>query len=60
MRNVIVRRLTMYDTIRGEPTRLTVRDWQEAEQTMQIDPQHVRNINDPLEKPLVDTYKLAY
>ena len=27
---------------------------------MWIDPQHVENINDPLEKALVDTYKLAY
>ena len=27
---------------------------------MWIDPQHVENINDTLEKALVDTYKLAY
>ena len=61
MRNLVVSRLIMFNARRGgEPARLTVKEWEEAEQNLWVDPRHVKNIKDDLEKYLVVKYKLAY
>ena len=61
LRNLIVSRLTLFNARRGgEPARMSMEDWANAESNAWIDPQLVENIKDPLEKALLEKYKLAY
>ena len=61
LRNLIVSRLTLFNARRGgEPARMTLEDWFNAESDVWIDPQLVENISDPLEKELIQKFKLAY
>ena len=61
LRNLIVTRLTLFNARRGgEPARMTLQDWSYAEAGTWIDPQLVEKVDDPLEKSLLDKFKLAY
>ena len=61
MRNLIVSRLTMFNARRGgEPARLTLEEWKEAANDAWVDSQLILTIKDPLEKALLNQYKLAY
>ena len=61
LRALIVCRLTLFNARRGgEPARLTLREWNDAEQDAWIDQQLVQNVEDPLEKALLGRFKLAY
>ena len=61
LRALIVCRLTLFNARRGgEPARLTLREWNDAEQDVWIDKQLVQNVEDPLEKALLGRFKLAY
>ena len=61
MRDLIVCRLTMFNARRGgEPARLTLSEWEDAMNNVWIDQQRVQNVDDPLERETLDSYKLAY
>ena len=61
LRNLIVTRLTLFNARRGgEPARMTLQDWSYAEAGTWIDPQLVEKDDDPLEKSLLNKFKLAY
>ena len=61
MRNLIVSRLTIFNARRGgEPARLTLKEWKDAMDNVWINPQQVQQMEDPLERAMVDQYKLAY
>ena len=61
LRNLIVTRLTMFNARRGgEPARMTLQEWQDAESGKWIDPDLVQKIDDPMEQSLVGNFKLAY
>ena len=61
LRNLIVTRLTLFNARRGgEPARMTLQDWSYAEAGTWIDPQLVEKVDDPLEKSLLNKFKLAY
>ena len=61
MRNLIVSRLTMFNARRGgERTRMTLSEWEDAEKGRWVDPDLVLRVDDPLEKDLIDHFKLAY
>ena len=61
LRNLIVSRLTLFNARRGgEPARMSMEDWANAESNAWIDPQLVENIKDPMEMALLEKYKLAY
>ena len=59
--SLIVSRLTLFNARRGgEPARLTLKEWEDAENGSWIDPQLIETVNDPLEKQLLGSFKLAY
>ena len=61
MRSLIVCRLTLFNARRGgEPSRLTMKEWEDAESAAWVDPGMVLQVDDPLEKALLNTFKLAY
>ncbi|XP_070212643.1 uncharacterized protein [Littorina saxatilis] len=61
MRNLIVCRLTMFNARRGgEPARMTLTEWEDAEQEKWIAPNTVQKVSDPLEASLLKKTKLAY
>ena len=61
MRNLIVARLTLFNARRGgEPARMLLSDWVDAESGAWIDPQLVQQVSDPLEASLLAQFKLAY
>ena len=61
LRNLIVCRLTMFNARRGgEPARMTVNEWREAEENQWVDPNRVQQISDPMEKALLSSTRLAY
>jgi len=61
MRNLLVSRLTMFNARRGgEPARMTLSEWLEAENDTWLDQDLVQNISDPIEKELIKDLKLAY
>ena len=52
--SLIVSRLTLFNARRGgEPARLTLKEWEDAENGSWIDPQLIETVNDPLEKQLL-------
>ena len=61
MRSLIVCRVTLFNARRvGEPSRLTLSEWDDAKNEVWIDPQMVESVEDPLDKCLLHTFKLAY
>ena len=61
MRNLLVSRLTLFNARRGgEPARMLLSEWKEAEKNAWIDNQRLGSVTDPLEKELIDDMKLAY
>ncbi|KAK3735160.1 hypothetical protein RRG08_061704 [Elysia crispata] len=60
VRNLIVSRLTICSARRGgEPARLTLSEWKEAEEGVWVDPELAENITDPLEENLLRGAMLA-
>ncbi|GFR99155.1 histone-lysine N-methyltransferase SETD8-A [Elysia marginata] len=63
MRNLthVMSRPTIFNARHGgEPARLTVKEWKYAMDNVWIDPQQVQQMEDDLEKAMVDQYKLVY
>ena len=61
LRNLVLTRLTLFNARQGgEPARMTLQDWSQAEAGTWIDPQLVQTIKDPLEQALLNKFKLAY
>ena len=61
LRNLICTRLTLFNARRGgEPARMLLSDWTDAEKNAWIDPQLVQNVSDPLEKSLLNQFKIVY
>ncbi|KAK7489172.1 hypothetical protein BaRGS_00019550, partial [Batillaria attramentaria] len=61
LRNLIVSRLTLYNARRGgEPARLTLSEWKEAEEGHWVDPELAVKVTDPLDQALLGGTKLAY
>jgi hypothetical protein len=61
LRNLLVCRLTLFNGRRGgEPARLLLKEWLDAEQNVWISPQMIDQVTDPLEQHLFGKFKLAY
>jgi hypothetical protein len=61
LRSLVVSRLTLFNARRGgEPARLHLQEWLDAENDSWIDKQLVMNVDDPLEKELLGKFKLAF
>eukprot|EP00745_Piridium_sociabile_P013732 TRINITY_DN20162_c0_g1_i1.p1 TRINITY_DN20162_c0_g1~~TRINITY_DN20162_c0_g1_i1.p1 ORF type:complete len:353 (-),score=62.96 TRINITY_DN20162_c0_g1_i1:731-1663(-) len=61
LRNLAVSRLTMFNARRGgEPARMTVTEWEEAEKKEWIDSNRIQNVSDPIEHALLTSTHLAY
>ena len=61
LRALLVCRLTLFNARRGgEPAKLTLKEWQDAEAAAWIDPQCIERVKDPMEKSLIGRFKLAY
>ncbi|KAK7487420.1 hypothetical protein BaRGS_00021382, partial [Batillaria attramentaria] len=61
LRNLIVSRLTLYNARHGgEPARLTLSEWKEAEEGHWVDPELAVKVTDPLDQALLGGTKLAY
>ena len=61
LRNLICTRLTLLNARRGgEPARMLLPDWTDTKKNAWIDPQLVQNISDPLEKSLLNQFKIVY
>lgn len=61
LRDLTVCRLTLFNARRGgEPCRLTLKEWAEAENDCWVPVHEVEKVNDPLEKELLKTTKIAY
>jgi len=60
LRSLLVCRITLFNSRRGEPARLLLREWQDAESNVWISDEMVERIYDPLEKVLLGKYHLAY
>jgi hypothetical protein len=61
LRSLAVCRLTLFNARRGgEPARLTLAEWNDAETDAWVDPTIVETITDPLEKELIGSFKLCY
>ena len=61
LRNLLVSRLTLFNARRGgEPARMLLSEWMEAQNGAWIDQQQIEGVSDPLEKDLIDSMKLAY
>ena len=60
LRDLLVCRLTLYNARRGgEPSRLCVREWEEADAGAWLDQRHVKKL-DPVDKALSKTLKVGY
>ncbi|XP_078310702.1 uncharacterized protein LOC111109026 isoform X10 [Crassostrea virginica] len=61
LRDAVVCRLTLYNARRGgEPSRMTIKDWEDALRGVWIDPCKVEDIKDEIEKKLLCETKIAY
>ncbi|XP_069108879.1 uncharacterized protein [Argopecten irradians] len=61
LRDIMVCRLTLFNARRGgEPSRLLLREWKDAEKGEWISESAVQSINDPLEKQLIGKFKIAF
>jgi len=60
LRSLLVCRITLFNSHRGgEPARLLLREWQDAESNVWISDEMVKRVYDPLEKVLLGKYHLA-
>ena len=61
LRSLLVSRLTLFNSRRGgEPARLLLTEWSDAEGSAWISDQMTQRVEDPLEKALLGKYHLAY
>ncbi|XP_022102343.1 uncharacterized protein LOC110985553 [Acanthaster planci] len=61
MRALIVSRLTLFNARRGgEPSRLTLQEWEDAKRQSWVDLQLLQTVDDPLEKSLLKSFRLTY
>lgn len=61
LRSLLVCRLTLFNSRRGgEPARLTLTEWHDAEKQSWLSDETVQHVEDPMEKLLVEKYHLAY
>ncbi|XP_065942405.1 uncharacterized protein [Magallana gigas] len=61
LRDAVVCRLTLFNARRGgEPSRMTVKDWEDALQGVWIDQTKVEHVEDDIEKKLLCENKIAY
>nr|XP_034299375.1 uncharacterized protein LOC105334630 isoform X2 [Crassostrea gigas] len=61
LRDAVVCRLTLFNARRGgEPSRMTVKDWEDALQGVWIDQAKVEHVEDDIEKKLLCENKIAY
>jgi len=61
LRNLVVARLTLFNARRGgEPSRLLLREWQDAENDVWLPNSAIDAIQDPAEQVLVGKFKIAY
>lgn len=61
LRSLLVCRLTLFNSRRGgEPARLTLTEWHDAEKQSWLSDEMVQHVEDPMEKLLVEKYHLAY
>ncbi|XP_061193714.1 uncharacterized protein LOC133201942 [Saccostrea echinata] len=61
LRDAVVCRLTLFNARRGgEPSRMTIKDWEDALQDVWIDQEKVEHVEDDIEKKLLCENKIAY
>ncbi|KAH9523863.1 hypothetical protein Btru_047258 [Bulinus truncatus] len=61
LRNLILCRLTLFNARRGgEPARLLLKEYWEGKSDAWIDNQRLDHIRDPLDRELMNTYKITY
>lgn len=61
LRNLLVSRLTLFNARRGgEPSRLLMREWADADNNVWLPEDSTAQIDDPAEKVLVGMFKVAY
>ena len=61
LRDAVCARLTLFNARRGgEPARLLLSEWRDAEAGAWVDQQRISKIDDPVEKKLLNTLKIAY
>jgi hypothetical protein len=61
LRDAVICRLTLFNARRGgEPSRMTVKDWEDALEDVWVDPTRIENIEDEIEKKLLCETKIAY
>ena len=61
LRNLLVSRLTLFNSRRGgEPSRLLMKEWIDAENDVWMPENAIDDIDDPAEKVLVGKFKIAY
>lgn len=61
LRDMVVCRLTLFNARRGgEPSRLTLKEWSDADKGVWLDKKQLGYKADPLEQKLLGKYKLAY
>jgi hypothetical protein len=61
LRDTVVCRLTLFNARRGgEPSRMTLQEWNDALNGVWVDQSKVANITDEKEKKLLKDYKIAY
>jgi len=60
LRSLLVCRLTLFNSRwGGEPARLTLTEWHDAEKQSWLSDETVQHVEDPMEKMLVEKYHLA-
>lgn len=61
LRDLVVCRLTLFNARRGgEPSRLLSREWEDAEKGVWLNTKQVDALDDPIDKALTETIKIAY
>jgi hypothetical protein len=61
LRDAVICRLTLFNARRGgEPSRMTIKDWEDALEGAWIDPVRIDHVEDDIEKKLLCETKIAY
>ena len=61
LRDCVCARLTLFNARRGgEPARLLLTEWEDAENGAWLDQQRINAIEDPIEKVLINSMKITY
>ncbi|XP_060085309.1 uncharacterized protein LOC132564693 [Ylistrum balloti] len=61
LRDILVSRLTLFNARRGgEPSRLLLKEWKDAENGVWIGDSAVQAIDDPIEKRMLGNFRIAY